>query len=263
MDNAPESAAIRDVCALFQARYIREPVTGLSRARNTGGRAATADVIVYIDDDARADPAWLKSLLLEFHDPRVAVVTGRCVPIPNSNTPEILDGMGRWWMAGLTHRTFDIAVPGWEEVAVAGGVGTGTSMAFRRGDFNEWTGFDERLGRGAPITSYEEHEAFLAYLLRGRRVVYTPDALVTHPVPDTWAAFERFRRDTRTAYVAYLLLLFAKHPAARGPMWRWLRRRLRRTGGEPAGGADNSESPFQAVRTVLKGIALFASAPRR
>ena len=33
---------------------------GLSGARNTGVRAATGDVVAFLDDDAEAEPGWLE-----------------------------------------------------------------------------------------------------------------------------------------------------------------------------------------------------------
>ena len=49
-------------------KLVREPVAGLSRARNTGAEAATHDVLVYLDDDARPAPGWLEHLRDAFAD---------------------------------------------------------------------------------------------------------------------------------------------------------------------------------------------------
>jgi GT2 family glycosyltransferase len=47
---------------------------GLSHARNLGMQTATGDVVVYLDDDARPDPDWLRYLGLAFaRSPHVAI----------------------------------------------------------------------------------------------------------------------------------------------------------------------------------------------
>ena len=57
-------------------KLVREPVAGLSRARNTGAEAATHDVLVYLDDDARPAPGWLEHLRDAFADDAVMVAGG-------------------------------------------------------------------------------------------------------------------------------------------------------------------------------------------
>ena len=39
-------------------RYVREPRTGLSYARNTAGEACTTEYIIHLDDDAQPLPGW-------------------------------------------------------------------------------------------------------------------------------------------------------------------------------------------------------------
>ena len=43
-------------------RYIYEPITGLSVARNTGAKIAQSSILAYLDDDAIATPQWLRVL---------------------------------------------------------------------------------------------------------------------------------------------------------------------------------------------------------
>src|SRR3954453_18381406 len=42
-----------------EVRYVVEPRTGSSHARNAGIAAARADVIAWLDDDVEPQPAWL------------------------------------------------------------------------------------------------------------------------------------------------------------------------------------------------------------
>lgn len=43
-------------------KYVYEPMTGLSIARNTGAKVARAPLLAYLDDDAVATPCWLNTL---------------------------------------------------------------------------------------------------------------------------------------------------------------------------------------------------------
>src|SRR5690606_32471376 len=53
---------------------------GLSGARNTGLLAATGEIVAFMDDDAVADPGWLKALSARFVSPFVMGVGGPIVP---------------------------------------------------------------------------------------------------------------------------------------------------------------------------------------
>ncbi len=63
---------------------------GLSAARNVGVRAATGDVVVFVDDDAVPEPGWLDELLGPFTDPDVAGVGGWVEPLWQHSPPT-------WW----------------------------------------------------------------------------------------------------------------------------------------------------------------------
>jgi glycosyltransferase involved in cell wall biosynthesis len=213
VDNAP-LAPVRDIAVRLGARYEIELVIGLSRARNVGWRVADGDVVAYLDDDAVPDPGWLGALLEPFNA-QADIVTGRCTPLAESATPELQELISPWWMQATIPFTVTSSTPGWESLAITGALGTGTNMAFRRGLLDGWKGFDERLGLGAPIGSFEEHEAFFALIARGARLAYAPDALVRHPAIQSPDAFAQFRASTRAAYVGYLLHLLAKYPRHR------------------------------------------------
>jgi GT2 family glycosyltransferase len=78
IDDGGHSAATAALAARFGARY--EPHNrplGLNVARNTGVERSSGGLVVFVDDDIRAAPGWLKALIDAAHDhPDVDVFTG-------------------------------------------------------------------------------------------------------------------------------------------------------------------------------------------
>lgn len=136
--------------------------------------------MAFLDDDAIPDPEWLRALTVEFQDPAVVAVTGRIVsPVHDAGTnPSTI--LSDHIEFGLERRVFTRQQPFWFEAANFGGIGIGANMAFRRSVFDEWPGFDRRLGRGAPLRGAEENFAFFCLLEERGSIVYTPHAVVYH-----------------------------------------------------------------------------------
>jgi glycosyltransferase involved in cell wall biosynthesis len=72
---------------------VREPVAGLSRARNKGIEATSGAFIANIDDDATACPEWLESVLSRFAalPEDVAAIGGEIDPVWQAEPPAWLD----------------------------------------------------------------------------------------------------------------------------------------------------------------------------
>jgi GT2 family glycosyltransferase len=62
------------------ARVISTENRGLSAARNCGLHAANGEIVAYLDDDARPDPAWLTYLVRTFRTTEHAAVGGPNIP---------------------------------------------------------------------------------------------------------------------------------------------------------------------------------------
>ena len=75
-------------------RYLFEPEPGLHAARHAGFREASADILVFGDDDIVAEPDWLLSILDAFRDPSVALVGGNNRPLFEQPPP---DWLVCWW----------------------------------------------------------------------------------------------------------------------------------------------------------------------
>jgi cellulose synthase/poly-beta-1,6-N-acetylglucosamine synthase-like glycosyltransferase len=222
VDNAPTTTETRDITKRWTAAYLLEPVQGLSRARNSGARAASTDLVAYLDDDSIPEPEWLTHLAAEFATPAVMAAAGRILPL----VAEDATGEPARWTGSLdrggARRVVTHAHPLWFELANFGGIGSGGNMAFRRAAFEAWPGFDERLGRGAPIPGGEDYHAFFSLIERGFEVVYAPAAVVHHPDrPDLERRRAQHLKDV-AASVGYITLLFVERPAYRRRLIRYI-----------------------------------------
>jgi GT2 family glycosyltransferase len=149
-------------------RYVSEPGSGLTRARNLGVRLATHDVIVFADDDVRVPPGWLGALLraLESAGPRAAA-TG----------PVLADEAGG---ATFAPSTIERGQPAVYAGRIGKDVLAGGNSAVRRDALAEVGGFDERLGAGARFPAADDNDFGFRLLEAGYRIVFEPDAFLYH-----------------------------------------------------------------------------------
>ena len=160
-------------------RYVQETRQGLSHARNRGVKAALADIVAFLDDDAEAERGWLSGLLEAYgKHPDIWAVGGRILPIWHTcERPE-------WWtedyLAWLSLIDWGDAPRAltWPERIL------GTNCSFRKSVFREFGYFDPRLGRrGKALLGHEETEIQQRIHLENKVVFYTPDSVVRHHVP--------------------------------------------------------------------------------
>jgi glucosyl-dolichyl phosphate glucuronosyltransferase len=167
---------------------------GLSGARNTAIAEAVGDVIVFLDDDARARKGWLRALLAPYADPTVAAVGGVAHPRWPTNRPRVLPGAAPYdpnatgeldWIVGCTYTGQPLRQAEVRNLM-------GCNMSFRREVFERVGGFAEDLGRiGKNPLGCEETELCIrarqAYQRAGEpiRILFEPTAVVDHHVsPD-------------------------------------------------------------------------------
>ena len=162
---------------------------GLAGARNTGVEAATGEVVVFLDDDARAAPRWLEEMSKHYRDPTVIGVGGLVVPLWASGAPD-------WfppefgWVVGCSYT----GQP--EHTAVVRNP-IGANMSFRRDPVLAVGGFRVEVGRvGADALGGEETELSirLAQHHPGSRILHEPAAVVHHHVPGNRGRWAYFRR---------------------------------------------------------------------
>src|SRR5262249_40184507 len=112
VDNAPDDDAVETLVRTQASPidYVCEPRPGLDWARNRAIVEATTDVLAFTDDDAIAEPGWLKALVGPMvEDPGVMVTTGLVVPLELETEAQHLferhGGLGR----GFVRRTLRLA----------------------------------------------------------------------------------------------------------------------------------------------------------
>ena len=211
VDNAPTSDATRQVADAAGARYVREDLPGLDRARNRGLASARNDIVAYTDDDAEVDRLWLRGIASGFADPSVQLVTGLVAPGRMDTEAELLFEMcyggmgkgtrpGRWDPSRLSHR----ALIGTHHL------GVGANMAFRRSLLQSLGGFDAALDVGTEAHGGGDLDMFHRALMHGAVAQYEPRALVRHYHRRDLAALRRQHYDNGRAFGVYLLTLFRR-----------------------------------------------------
>jgi GT2 family glycosyltransferase len=151
---------------------------GLSGARNSGIAAAQGDIIVFLDDDAVAEPNWLAQITEGYRDPKVMGVGGAIEPL-------WLGGRPRWfpaefqWVVGCTYR-------GMPETPAPIRNLIGCNMSLRRAVFEAVGGFRVGIGRvGTWPVGCEETELCIRAKQHWPQctVLYLPQMKVQHRVP--------------------------------------------------------------------------------
>jgi len=158
---------------------VNEEERGLSGGRNSGVRRATGEVLVFLDDDAWAEPDWLEHLLAPYADPAVVGTGGSALPGWPDRRPSWFPPEFDWVVGcsytGLPEEPAPVRNP------------IGANMSFRRDVFSLAGGFDSSVGRLGTLPLGCEETVF-SIRVRQRRpgatVVYVPDAVVHHAVSE-------------------------------------------------------------------------------
>ncbi|MBW4650172.1 MAG: glycosyltransferase [Kastovskya adunca ATA6-11-RM4] len=190
VDNASSdrtSEIVKERLSHPRLKYVYEPITGLSVARNRGAKESQGEILAYLDDDAVASLGWLRVLVEAYEkNEKLAIAGGKVTLL---------------WPEGIT-------APSWLSAGLAGNLGAydlgeemvyikqpgltprGLNYSIRRNFLEQIGGFDVNLGRvGKNLLSNEEVHMTELALKQGWQVAYLPEALVAHNV-----AVERLER---------------------------------------------------------------------
>jgi len=162
-------------------RYVFEATQGLSHARNRGIQEAAGEVLLFIDDDVRPEPNWMRCILDGMIAHRCDACGGYIAPDWEVPPPP--------WLTDRFHGFLAIRTGSTETFRITNPSDTpfGANMAFRRTAFHEFGLFDVSRGRkGDVLSSGEDGELFGRLLRGGAKIMFFGDAKVRHRV-------ERFR----------------------------------------------------------------------
>jgi glycosyltransferase involved in cell wall biosynthesis len=168
-------------------RYVYEGGAGSSCARNRAIEEARGDFILFIDDDAVAEPDWAAEMLAEIERRRLDVGCGMVLPRWSREPP-------RWLGPSLYVR---LAVHDAARLAAASRAECDTvhnyfsaNVGFRIRTFAKFGKFRQDLGvvGGNPMSG-EDTELFARIMAGGGGVGFVPRARVHHIIPP-----ERMRR---------------------------------------------------------------------
>jgi GT2 family glycosyltransferase len=160
------------IAASFDVKLINQENGGLSNARNVGLRAASGDIIAYIDDDAWPDPDWLDHLAHTFMATDHAGVGGPNIP-PRGDGP-IADCVASA-PGGPSH----VLLNDHEVEHIPG-----CNMAFRRAALEAIGGFDARFRIAG-----DDVDLCWRLLERGLTLGFNPAAVVWHHRRSTVRAY--------------------------------------------------------------------------
>jgi glycosyltransferase involved in cell wall biosynthesis len=200
------------------ARLLRSAGHGLSAARNTGLAAASAELVAFVDDDARVDRGWLRSLATALAaEPAVVGVGGPVLPLWEADRRWMPDEL--LWVVGCTYNGHR---------SQAGPIRNpiGCNMAFRRLPLVAAGGFSTTFGkRGGALQTCDETELGLRLerLLGPGRIVFVPGARVDHFVPAQRVSWRLLLRRSVSEGLAKGRLHRLYHGTALGPERSYVR----------------------------------------
>lgn len=151
-----------------QLRVLRHPTPrGPAAARNSGWRAATGEVVVFLDSDCVPSDGWLAPLLGHFCDPRVSAVASRVQTVADDGVLDRYEALRSPLDLG--------AEPG--RVAAGSRVSyvPSAALAVRRSALEAAGGFDEAMRFG------EDVDLVWRLVSAGASVRYEPASVVNHP----------------------------------------------------------------------------------
>jgi glycosyltransferase involved in cell wall biosynthesis len=159
-------------------RYIFESRQGKSFALNSGIASARGDILAFTDDDITVDPNWIVELCATMESFDCAGVGGKIVPVWNIPKPGWLEMDGPYRLMNAVV-SFDLGSNPCPITTAA----LGANFAFKKGVFTKYGAFRTDLGPtvGSEIRG-EDSELCRRLIKAGETLIYSPSAIVYHPV---------------------------------------------------------------------------------
>ncbi len=187
-DNTPEVVEACNRNGKKEVVYVKEPVLGLHNARHAGAKVAKGEILAYVDDDVICDANWLSELLKPYSDPEVGCVGGKILPKWEIKPPEWIKQYPSYLsLLDLGNEIRELKTPG----IYGCNFSIRKSLLFEVGGFNPDAFGDKKLiwYRGDGETGL-----LLKVFATGRRIIYTPHAVVWHVIPENRLTLDYFKR---------------------------------------------------------------------
>jgi len=184
-DNTPKILA-----SIEGIRVIRQTNAGPARARNTGWKNGTGEIVLFTDSDCIPAPDWVRRLVEKFTAPDIGGVGGT-YGIHNSDS----------LLARCIHEEIierHLRMP--EEVNYLGSF----NLAYRRAALEATGGFDETFQNA----SGEDNDLSYRINKAGYRLLFTNEARVDHVHPQEFGKYLR----TQSRHGYWRMKLYQTHP---------------------------------------------------
>ncbi|GAB0147530.1 hypothetical protein McPS_02700 [Marichromatium sp. PS1] len=152
-----------EIARRYPLRYVHQANAGPAAARNHGARLARGELLLFTDSDCVPAPDWIERMRAPFADPEVMAVKGAY----RSDQPQLV--------ARFVQLEFEQRFARLRRRARIDMVDT-YSAGYRRAVFVALGGFDPRF----PKADNEDTELSYRMAARGMRMVFAPDAVVSH-----------------------------------------------------------------------------------
>ena len=159
----------QEIVKKYPVKLIVEKKKGLNRARNTGIKSSTGDIVAFTDSDCVVPPNWLTKIVENFKDPKVSCVGGSAKALDTDFISQYADNSVVRLMPFFTKREeLDSVKPFLRHPA-------GCNMAFRRKVAEDVGYFDESIKYG-----FDEVEFTDRVCKAGYKMVLDPEVVVWH-----------------------------------------------------------------------------------
>jgi GT2 family glycosyltransferase len=147
---------------------------GFAGGSNAGSAVGRGRYLAFLNNDARPDRSWLRSLLAALErTPQAAIAASQIVRMDH---PTVVDSAGDGWftIGGAFKRGFGQPASEWSEGGEVFGA-CGAACLIRREVFERVGGFDESF-----FVAFEDVDLSYRVRLAGGTCIYEPDAVVQH-----------------------------------------------------------------------------------
>ncbi|WP_257282677.1 glycosyltransferase [Endozoicomonas sp. SESOKO1] len=173
-DNTPDNVKKLTADNSAIIRYFNVSFRGLPQARNFGLSNAKGEIIIFIDDDIRADKSFIGNHLKAYaKDPQIGLIAG------GINEPNV--SQSKFTGTGVFKKWTATPIAGFESKnACYVDHVKGCNFSVQKAVFQSISGIDEQLNIGAAL--YEELEFCLRASGNGFKIYFEPTARLTHLV---------------------------------------------------------------------------------